>query len=96
MKPYVQLLVLIGGVAALLLACTAQAHAGVLSLKDGRWRYEIQGMHGTNIGGGDHNDDAYIVGEIEYEMPAYRRWALGLKAVPLFVLNQHDNDTGDH
>lgn len=72
-----------------------EADAGGLSMKDGRWRIEIQGMVGTNIGKGDHSDDVYSVLEIEYEMPFAQRWAFGIKAIPAFVMDQNSPQDGD-
>jgi hypothetical protein len=74
---------------------SAEAQAGKILIKDGHWRLELQGMIGTNGGKGDHADDMYVVGQVEYEVPAFRRSAFGLKIIPLFLFDQDDQDTGE-
>lgn len=70
----------------------SEAHAGGLSMEDGRWRLEIQGVVGTNIGKGKHTDDHYAVVELEYEMPIAERWTFALKVLPLLIMDQSDDD----
>lgn len=79
-------------IATVAFTLSLDAHAGI-SLKDGQWRFEIQGGVGTNVGKGKHSDDGFMIAELEYEMPFADRWTFALKALPAVLFDQ--NDPGD-
>ncbi len=81
-----RLSVSIAGLALML--CMSFAGAEGLRLDEGHWRLELSGMHALNTSGLDRSGDYAVIGAVEYEVPAGKRAALGLRLLPLFVYDQ--------
>lgn len=59
---------------------------------EGRWRVEVGGASGFDSGKRDRSEDSVITGNVEYEWPVFARCTLGLRAYPLFIYNQDNDD----
>lgn len=57
--------------------------------RNGRWRLEAQGYSALYSGKTDREGDKFATFSVEYEMPATRRFAFGLRAYPLFYYEPH-------
>jgi hypothetical protein len=62
---------------------------------DGHWRAEMMAVTGTYSGKNSRAGDFILTGSAEYEWPIYARASLGLKAYPLFMyFEREDEDYG--
>ena len=89
---------LFGFAVALLLAVTMSAGSawGAPALfedfGEGSWRVEFTAVGGAYSGKVDRGGDFWFTGSVEYDWPIYARAVLGLKAYPLFLYLQDEND----
>lgn len=79
------------------LALPGDVNAGIISeakegFSQGSWRAEITVATGFHSGRQSRSGDMLYMGNVEYEFPIYARTTLGLKAYPLFVYDQDDDD----
>lgn len=56
------------------------ATAGAGGFKDGRWRLDISAMAAL-----DSDAGALLLGDLEYEFPAYPHGKIGLRVIPAFI-----------
>jgi hypothetical protein len=73
--------------ASFLLVTIVPAHAEI-AWGDGSWQLELSGGPGTKLGSSDRTGDLLFKGTVEYEIPATKHLTLGLRLLPLFVLEQ--------
>lgn len=74
------------------LATTFSAQALDVDFDQGRWKLELSGFGGVYSGKVDRDDDAYLSGTIDYEVPAFDRMSLSLRLRPLFVYFQDEDE----
>ncbi len=75
--------------AALLCYLPTSARAGEIKFKEGRWRLEGQAMSSLYSRKTLREGDHFNTFSIEYEMPAWKRMTLGLRAYPAFYYMPH-------
>ncbi len=63
--------------------------------EEGQWRAEFTAMAGLDAGRTSREGDYYFTGSVEYDWPVYARGVLGLKAYPLFVYLQDEDEKGE-
>lgn len=83
-----------GGVVALAvlgLCIVAEPAQAGLDISEGHWRLELRGGTGIHQGSRDRTGDTFVLGGIEYEVPASRHGTLGLRLLPLMVYEQEDS-----
>lgn len=71
---------------------TAKADEGGSGFQDGHWRVEVSGAVGYDSGKRDREGDSVFSGNVEYEWPIFARCTLGLRAYPLIMYNQDNDD----
>lgn len=66
-----------------------------LKWEDGRLRIESQGWTGTRSGRRSRTDDYGVAVTIEKEFSLNQKLTVGLRVIPLFIVDESDNNGGD-
>jgi hypothetical protein len=66
-----------------------------LKWEDGRLRIEAQGWSGVRSGRRSRSGDIGVVGTVEKEFALYQKLTVGVRAIPIFIMDESDKDGRD-